>query len=110
MGQDIATRNDLLEAAAQPLPVDSVVIPQLKKTFWCQGLSSINRSRWERSFVRHNKVDARLIVKARAALLVLCLIDDPESRKRLYGDEDTDQLGKVPAVIIEPLYDMCRKL
>jgi hypothetical protein len=110
MGADFITADDLLHAADAPLPVDSVFVPQLQKTVCCQGLSSIDRSRWERSFVRKNQVDPKLIVKARAALLVLSVIKSPEDRTRLYTENDKDKLGRVPAVIIEPIYDLCRKL
>jgi hypothetical protein len=107
---EFITAQDLLAAADSPLPTESLYVPALKKSVWCQGLTATDRSRWERSFVRKNKVDPKLIVQARAALLVLCVIKSPEDRTRLYGEHDKEKLGRVPAVVIEPIYDLCRKL
>lgn len=107
---EFGTAADLLAAADQPLPIDKVYSPQLKKWFWCQGLSSLARSKWERSFMRRGQVDPRRIIEARASLLILCVVNDDVARKKLYSDDDREKLGKVPAVIIEPIYDLCRKL
>lgn len=109
---DSISRDDLLTAGDAPLPVDSVYISELKKHVHVQGLSAIDRSRWERSFLRRDgsKVDPRKMLHARGSLLALCIVDGPEKRQRLYTAEDAERLGKMPAIIMEPIYDLCRRL
>jgi len=107
---DYISGDDLLLVGDQPLPVDSVFIPELKKRVCCQGLSALSRSRFERSFVRREKVDQRKILHARGTLIALCVIKSPEDRTLMYRPEQAEQLGKMPAVIMEPIYDLCRKL
>lgn len=110
MAEDFATADDLRQAAAGPLPIDKVYSSTLKKWFWCQGLNSLSRSKWERSFMRRGQIADGKLVQARATLLVRCVVNNDQERKPLYTESDVEMLGKVPAVIIEPIYDLCRKL
>lgn len=109
---DFISRDDLLTAGDQPLPLDSVYIPELKKHVCVQGLSAIERSRWERSFLRRDgsKVDPRKMLHARGSLLALCIVDGPQTRQKVYRQEDAERLGTMAAVIMEPIYDLCRRL
>ncbi len=102
--------DDLLNAGE--VPVDSVHLPQLKKDVCCQGLTALGRSRWERSLVRRDgsKVDPRKMLHARGMLIALCVVNNPTERKLVYRPEQAEQLSNMPAIIMEPIYDLCRKL
>jgi hypothetical protein len=118
------TGDDLLSLANEPLPVDSVVVgAPLNKRVWAQGLTALERSKWERSLLKKNaeKVDGRRVERARGTLLARCLIKGkvngegsaPLDRTRLYNADDestVERLMKLPASVVEPIYDLCRAL
>lgn len=104
--------DDLLRAADSPLPIGSVDIAELNKRIWCQGLTALDRGKWERSFLRRDgsKVDPRKMLNARGSLLALCIIKGEKDRTLRYGPENVETLVRLSAVIVEPIYDLCRKL
>ena len=104
--------DDLLDLARKPLPIDSVTVPGLKEPVWCQGLSALERSKYERGFMKKHveKVDPRRVELARGTLLTLCVIKGEKDRTRKYRPEQAEQIVKLPALVIEPVFDLCRKL
>jgi hypothetical protein len=106
-----ATRDDLLKAAQQAPPIGYIDSPQLKRRIWCQGLTAYERGKWEGSFLKGRGSKQKLVTtNARAALIVRCIIKSETDTARLYTEEDAIALGRLPAVIIEPIYDKCREL
>ena len=124
---DSITGDDLLSLANRPLPVEHIDVgAPLNKRVWCQGLTALERSKWERTFLKKHaeKVDGRQVERARGTLLARCIIkgevpSDKEGappvidRTLLYNANDesvVNRLLKLPASIVEPIYDMCRAL
>lgn len=104
--------DSLLQLADQPLPVDKVYVAAINEDIWCQGLTALDRSRWERSFLKKNsgKFDPYKSERARGSLLALCIIKGEHDRARRYSSTDVETLMKLSATVIEPIYDLCRRL
>lgn len=97
-----------LAAAAKPLPVTPVDVPELGGTVYVKEMSGIERDAWERAQVsvrgkgRNITFDPNLD-NIRARLLVRCLCN--EQGERLFTDADAGEVGKLPASIVVALYD-----
>lgn len=104
--------DSLLSLADKPLPIDKVHVREIGEDVWCQGLTALGRSKWERSFLKKNssKYDQRSSERARGSLLALCVIKSETDRSLRYSSADIEQLMKLSATVIEPIYDKCREL
>lgn len=114
LGETFITAEDLFAAAKGPQPIEKLYLGFLRKWAWCQGLSGVERGRWENSFVKgrgdKRRVDPERAANARALLAVKCLVNNPEDRRRLFTDEDAIRLGKLPSVVLNPIYEKCQQL
>jgi hypothetical protein len=105
-----ALRDSLLSLAAS-LPREAVELPGLG-TFTVRGLSGTERDAFESSLFVQSANGKRRIFTAtniRAKLVVYSVID-PETGERVFSDSDADQLGKIPAKVIDPLYATAQRL
>lgn len=116
MEKEFISASDLLQAAADPnaLPVEPIFIQPLNKWACVVGLSAVDRGRWENSFVKgrgdKRRVDPERAANARATLAVKCLVNNETERKRLFSDAEAAQLGKLPATILNPIYELAQRL
>ena len=107
---DTLSREALLAAAAATaLPREVIDIPDLGGKVIVQGMSGAQRDAWEISLVRgrgkKRRVDAS---NARARLAVRCIVK--EDGTRVFSDEDAAQLGRLPAHILQPIYEAAQRL
>ena len=107
--------DDLRAATEEPQPIERILLPApINKWGWVQGLSALERTRYEFLFTKgagdSRRTDYTKMLNARALLAVRCLVKGPEDRTRLLTDADAAWLGKLSGALMEPLYDLCRKL
>jgi hypothetical protein len=72
-----------------------------------RGLTASERDSWEQYV--YSERDKKMGVKnIRASLVVRSLVD--ETGSRLFTDSEMDQVGSMPASVIDKLYEHCQRL
>ncbi len=72
-----------------------------------RGLTAGERDSWEQAiYLTRGKITG--MKNLRASLVVRCLID--ETGARIFSDSDIDELGAIPAKIVDKLYEKCQVL
>lgn len=104
---------ELIAAASKPqLPCEPVelALNGVTKSVWVQGLSGIERDKWETSLVKQKgnrrKVDTENI---RAKLATKCLVDKPGG-SRLFNDAQATLIGQLPVQQLQKVYEMAQRL
>ena len=95
------TKKDILDANDLKLITESV--PEWGGDVCIRGLNAGERDHFEASIGSDVNLD-----NVRARLVVLCICD--EKGKRIFNNQDADNLGKKSAVVVDRLFDIARKL
>lgn len=105
----IATKDLLLAAAASPMPVERVEIPELNIVAHVRGMSGRERDAWEKSLIvgrgKHRDVNTENV---RAKLVTRCLCD--EQGKRLLDDGDAHTIGNMRVDVLNRIFKAAQKL
>jgi hypothetical protein len=98
-----------LAAAAKPREVEPLEVPALGGIVYVRAMTGTERDAWERSLVaQRGKKFVPQTENVRARLLVRCLCD--EQGVLLFALGDADELGKLAASILAPLYEAAQRL
>ena len=99
----------ILAAAAQPLPIERLDVPELGGQVCIRGLSGTERDDWERSLLvgrgKRKDVDT---TNVRAKLAARCLCD--EAGTRLFTDGEAGALGKLRVDVLNRIYEAAQRL
>lgn len=103
----LLSREQILQA--EDLVYEDVEVPEWGGTVRVRGLTGAERDQFEASIVslngRQSKVDTRNV---RAKLAALTIID--EDGKRLFTDQDVQQLGLKSAAALDRVFDVAQRL
>tara|TARA_R110000868_G_scaffold6825_1_gene37900 strand:+ start:1767 stop:2111 length:345 start_codon:yes stop_codon:yes gene_type:complete len=92
---------------ALKIPTATVTIKGIDGVVHLRGLSGSERDLWEQHV--YSERDAKKGVKnIRASLVVRSLTD--EAGVRMFKDSEIDQVGSMPAGVIDSLYEHCQRL
>ena len=92
---------------ALKIPATTVTIVGIDGIVHLRGLTASERDLWEQHVFSER--DAKKGVKnIRASLVVRSLTD--EAGVRLFKDSEIDQVGSMPASVIDSLYEHCQRL
>ena len=108
---DFLNRDELLAAAAKPLPREHVPVPELGegKYLIVQGMTGAQRDAWEKSLYRGRGSNRTMDTEnARARLAVRCLVD--EHGKRLFQDADAPALGQLRVDVLQRIFEVSQRL
>jgi len=101
--------------AAQDTSKEAVSVPEWgidDGLVFIKTLSAKDRDNWETSMVsvdmERKKVRKVNMANMRARLVVLTLVD--VDGKRIFGDDDADQLGEKSAAVIARLFDVAQRV
>jgi hypothetical protein len=86
-----------------PLPQKEVFLPELGGTVIIRGFTAKQRSEHENSFIVNGRPNARRQLQRREKLIAQTACD--EQGNLIFDDGDLDMIGRLPAVVIEPLFD-----
>lgn len=103
------SKDALLAAAAQPLPVERVEVPELDGHVFVRGMSGSERDAWERSlFIGRGKRREFDGTNVRARLAVKCLVD--ETGTRLFADSEAGALGKLRVDVLQRIFETAQRM
>jgi len=92
---------------ALKIPTATVKVAGIDGLVSLCGLSASGRDLWEQQIYAQR--DKKMGVKnIRASLVVRCITD--EAGVRLFSDSEIDQVGSMPASVIDKLYEHCQRL
>ena len=92
---------------ALKIPTATVKVAGIDGLVSLCGLSASGRDLWEQEI--YSQRDKKMGVKnIRASLVVRCLTT--EVGVRLFTDAEIDQVGSMPASVIDKLYEHCQRL
>ena len=92
---------------ALKIPTATVKVAGIDGLVSLCGLSASGRDLWEQQIYAER--DKKMGVKnIRASLVVRCITD--EAGVRLFTDAEIDQVGSMPASVIDKLYEHCQRL
>ena len=92
---------------ALKIPTATVKVAGIDGLVSLCGLSASGRDLWEQQIYAER--DKKMGVKnIRASLVVRCITD--EAGVRLFTDAEMDQVGSMPASVIDKLYEHCQRL
>lgn len=92
---------------ALKIPTATVTIKGIDGVVHLRGLTGSERDLWEQHV--YSERDAKKGVKnIRASLVVRSLTD--EAGVRMFKDSEIDQVGSMPAAVIDCLYEHCQRL
>ena len=92
---------------ALKIPTATVKVAGIDGLVSLCGLSASGRDLWEQEI--YSQRDKKMGVKnIRASLVVRCLTT--EAGVRLFTDAEIDQVGSMPASVIDKLYEHCQRL
>lgn len=100
--------------AAQDTTKEAVSVPEwgFETGLFIKTLSARERDQWETSMVsidmERRKVRKVNMTNMRARLVTLTLVDS--DGKRIFGDDDADQLGEKSAAVIARLFDVAQRV
>ena len=93
---------------ALKIPTATVTIKGIEGVVHLRGLTGSERDLWEQHV--YSERDAKKGVKnIRASLVVRC-ITEGEAGVRMFKDSEFDQVGSMPAGVIDSLYEHCQRL
>ena len=93
---------------ALKIPTATIKVAGIDGLVSLRGLSASGRDLWEQQIYAER--DKKMGVKnIRASLVVRCITDD-ETGVRLFTDAEIDQVGSMPASVIDKLYEHCQRL
>ena len=90
------------------VPREEMTVPDIGKV-WVYGLTAGQKDEYENNVVRLSGKNRQLhLANARAQLLLLTVHD--QHGKRLFAEADMGRLCQIPAVIVDPILDVARRL
>lgn len=92
---------------ALKIPTATVKVAGLSDMVHLRGLSASERDLWEQH-VFSERDSKKGVKNIRASLVVRSIVD--ESGVRLFTDAEIDQVGSMPASVIDKLYEHCQRL
>ena len=98
--------SSLREAFLKPIerPSESISVPELGVNVTVQGMTARERSEYDAQFrLPSGKPNKKKQLQGRQLLLIACCVD--ENGEHLFTASDADQLGNLPASVVEPLVD-----
>lgn len=101
------TRDQLLAAAAAPLPSERVDVPELGGVVLVRGLSAAERDAFEQTVMLARRRQ-RPLVNVRARLAATCLVDDAGTA--LFTPADIEQLGQLRADVLDRIVTVAQRL
>lgn len=104
------TREDILAAAAKPVPREAIDIPELGGRVWIRGMTGAERDQYEHDNIfinRRGKVQQNAD-NLRARLAVRCLVD--EDGNRLLTDADAPALGMMRSDVLAVIFEKAQRL
>lgn len=103
------SKDALITAAKQPLPLERVELPELNGHVFVRAMSGVQRDAWEKSLITgRGKRRAVDTANVRARLAVQCLCDD--QGVRLFGDDDADVLGHLRVDSLNRIFEVAQRL
>ena len=94
---------------ALKIPTATVKVAGIDGLVSLRGLTANERDLWEQQIYAER--DKKMGVKnIRASLVARCLVTDSEAGVRLFTDAEMDQVGSMPASVIDKLYEHCQRL
>jgi len=100
------------EILATSIPLETVDVPEWGGKVILRGLTSAERDDYEQAMVETSPNGQvrpkRKFSNVRASLVVRCIVN--EQGEREFADADADLLGEKDALIIDRLWDVCRRL
>jgi hypothetical protein len=98
---------DLLTITAPK--IEDMYIPELDKNVRVKALNARERDAYEQSLMQGKGANQSVNMRnARAKLAVMVLVD--ANGQRLYRDNQANDLGNAPAIVIERIFDRGRRL
>jgi hypothetical protein len=95
--------------AAKDLDTVEVEVPEWHGTVMIRGLTGRERDDFEASMMeRRGKHMVPNVANVRAKLIVKCVID--ESGKRVFTDQDANEMGEHSAAAVNRIYEAASKL
>lgn len=98
-----------LNAAAQPLPIERVEVPELGGHVFIRGMSGVERDAWEKTLLvgrgKSQKVNTENV---RAKLVARTAVD--ENRERIFSDEDAQALGALRVDVLTRLFQVAQRM
>ena len=107
----LLSRVDLIAAARMPRKFKDVPIPELGgRRIRVQGMSALERGRYEAQFTdrKTGKTRMELVAQARELLAIECCVDD--AGNKLLTGADVKALNDVDAAILDRIADAAREL
>ena len=92
---------------ALKIPTAIVTVAGLSDSVHLRGLTASERDLWEQQ-IYSERDSKRGVNNIRASLVVRSLTD--EAGVRLFKDSEIDQVGALPASVIDKLYEHCQRL
>lgn len=90
------------------VPREEMIVPEIGQV-WIYGLTAGQKDEYENNVFRFSGRKRQLhLANARVQLLLLTVYD--QHGKRLFAEEDMGRLCQIPAVIVEPILDVARRL
>ena len=93
---------------ALKIPTATVKVSGIEGLVSLRGLTANERDLWEQ-WVFSERDTKRGVRSIRASLVVRCITDN-ETGVRLFTDAEMDQVGAMPASVIDKLYEHCQRL
>lgn len=103
------SKKDIL---ATSIPIETVDVPEWGGKVILRGLTAAERDDYEQAMVETSPNGQvrpkRKFSNVRASLVVRCIVN--EQGEREFTDDDAGALGEKDALVIDRLWDVCRKL
>ena len=85
------------------VPVSKVEVPEMGLTVYVKGMTAKERTQFEVGMMTNGKKSLRKMQLFRELLVIKCCCD--ENGNLLFTKDDIDQIGELPATIIERIVD-----
>ena len=90
------------------VPREKITVPEIGDV-WVYGLTSGEKDEYENSVIRLSGRSRQVhLANARAQLLMLTVHD--QHGKRIFAEVDIGRICQIPAIIIDPILDVARRL
>ena len=90
------------------VPREKITAPDIGDA-WVHGLTSGQKDDYENNVFRFTGTSRRFhLANARAQLLMLTVHD--QHGKRFFSEKDIGRINEIPAVIVDPILDVARRL
>lgn len=102
----MALSKDQILAAASKFRREAVDVPEWGGSVWVREMAAGERDQWEGTMVSRQGMERFKNLRA----LVVCLTVCDEDGKRLFADNEIDQVGKLPVSGIDRVFEAASKL